>query len=112
LRTRWCFFSDELEVAWLAECTQQMFDELAMSSRSVQAPNPNDNIDRWRKLDFALARGIHNILRQSKEALTEDVVLEAREMSQNSTILKGRRIVWMMLDYFKTNKTLQEQYKY
>ncbi|MFM7987998.1 MAG: hypothetical protein ACKPKO_52660 [Candidatus Fonsibacter sp.] len=44
--------------------------------------------------------------------MTEDVVLRAREMSQSSSILKCRQIVWMMLDYFKTNSTLQEQYKY
>ncbi|MFM7989419.1 MAG: hypothetical protein ACKPKO_59905, partial [Candidatus Fonsibacter sp.] len=36
----------------------------------------------------------------------------AREMLQSSSILQGRQIVWMVLDYFKFNRTLQEQYKY
>ncbi|MFM7990135.1 MAG: hypothetical protein ACKPKO_63550, partial [Candidatus Fonsibacter sp.] len=88
-------------------------DELSISTRSVQSPyNPNDNINIWRKLDVALARGLHSILRQSEEFLTEDVVLKAREMSQLNAILKGRKIVWVMFDYFKTSRTLQDHYKY
>ena len=106
-------FSDELEVAWLAKCSFKAFDELSASSRSTRvASNPNDNIDILRQLDFALARGIHSILRQITEALTEDVVLNARELSQNNTILKGSQIVWVTIDYIKTNRTLQEQYNY
>ena len=59
-----------------------------------------------------MATTLHGILCQSKESLTEDVVLKSRELSQRQTILKWRQIVWMMLDYFKTNRTLQEQCKY
>ncbi len=39
-------------------------------------------------------------------------MLKARECNPNDLILKGRPIVWMMIGYFKTNRTLQEQYKY
>ena len=73
--------------------------------------SPNDTIDRWCKLDFALANSLNRRLCQSKESLTEDVLLKARELSQRRTVLKGRQIVWMMLDYFKTNRTVQEQNK-
>ena len=38
--------------------------------------------------------------------------MKTRECAQSKSILKGRQIVWMMLDYFKANRTLQEQYKY
>ncbi|MFM7978817.1 MAG: hypothetical protein ACKPKO_05830, partial [Candidatus Fonsibacter sp.] len=32
------------------------------------------------------------------------------EYQQRSMILRGRQIIWMMIDYFKTNRSLQEQY--
>ena len=106
-------FSDELEVAWLAACSSKAFEELNFSGWSARVPPmPYDTLDRWRKLDFALAKALHGILKQSKESLTEDVILKTRECAQSNSILKGRQIVWMMLDYFKTNRTLQEQYKY
>ena len=106
-------FSDELEIAWLAECSSKAFEELNQSGWASRSPPlPFDTLDRWRKLDFALAKALHGILKQSKESLTEDVILKTRECAQSNSILKGRQIVWMMLDYFKTNRTLQEQYKY
>ncbi|MFM7978660.1 MAG: hypothetical protein ACKPKO_05040, partial [Candidatus Fonsibacter sp.] len=82
-------FSDELEVAWLAECSTKTFDELSASSwRTMSFNNPNNNIGRRRKVDYALARGLHIMLRQSKEASTEDVVLKAREISKANAKLK------------------------
>ena len=106
-------FSDELEVAWLAECTSKTCDELNSSEWvSRVPPMPYDTLDRWRKLDFALAKALHGILKQSKESLTEDVILKTRECAQSNSILKGRQILWMMHDYFQTNRTLQEQYTY
>ena len=105
--------SDELEIAWLAECSSKAFEELNQSGWASRSPPlPFDTLDRWRKLDFALAKALHGILKQSKESLTEDVILKTRECAQSNSILKGRHIVLMMLDYFKTNRTLQEQYKY
>ena len=104
--------SDELEVAWLSECSSKTFDELVFSDWSLRGTtSANDSSDRWRKLDFALAKALDGILQQSKESWTEDVVLKSRKLSQRNIILKGRQIVWIMLDYFKTNRTLQEQYK-
>ena len=73
---------------------------------------PTDPLDRWRKLDFALSQSFHCILKQSRESLTEDVVLKIREYAQSNKLLNGRHIIWMVHDYFKTNRTLQEQYKY
>ena len=32
------------------------------------------------------------------------------EYAQQSNIFRGRQIVWMMIDYFKTNRSLQDQY--
>ena len=102
-----------MEIAWLAECSSKTFDELNFSGWATRIPPmPYDTLDRWRKLDFALAKALHGILNESKESLTEDVIIKSRECAQSNSNLKGRQIVWMMLDYFKTNRTLQEQYKY
>ena len=50
------------------------------------------------------------MIKSSGESLSEYVTLKAREYTQRSHILRGRQIVWMMIDYFKTNRSLQEQY--
>ena len=50
------------------------------------------------------------MIKSSGEPLSEDVTLKAREYQQRSMILRGRQIIWMMIDYFKTNRSLQEQY--
>ena len=106
-------FSDEMEIDWLAECSSTTFEEFNQSGWASRSPPlPFDTLDRWRKLDFALAKALRGIIKQSKESLTEDVILKTRECAQSKSILKGRQIVWMMLDYFKANRTLQEQYKY
>ena len=47
---------------------------------------------------------------RSGESLSEDITLKAREFAQRSKILRGRQIMWMTIDYFKTNRSLQEQY--
>jgi hypothetical protein len=46
----------------------------------------------------------------SCESLSEDITLKAREFAQRSKILRGRQIISMMIDYFKTKRSLQEQY--
>ncbi|MFM7989752.1 MAG: hypothetical protein ACKPKO_61610, partial [Candidatus Fonsibacter sp.] len=65
---------------------------------------------RWRRLDFSLSRALQGMIKSSGEPLSEDVALKAREYQQRSMILRGRQIIWMMIDYFKTNRSLQEQY--
>ena len=65
---------------------------------------------RRKRLDFALSRALQGLIKSSGESLSEDVTLKAREYTQRSKILRGRQIVWMMIDFFKTNRSLQEQY--
>ena len=50
------------------------------------------------------------MIRSSGESLSEDITLKAREFAQRSKILRGRQISLMIIDYFKTNRSLQEQY--
>ena len=62
---------------------------------------------KW--LDFSLSRALQGMIRSSGESLSEDVTLKAREFVQRSMVLCGRQLIWMMIDYFKTNRSLQEQ---
>ena len=50
------------------------------------------------------------MLKSIGESLSEDVTLKAREFINKNIILHGRQILWMMIDYFETNRSLQEQY--
>ena len=86
---------DELEAAWLAECTSSTFEQLPKSSWETlpALSSPSDCPDCWRKLGFARAKALHGILKQSKESLTEDVVLKTREYAKSNSILKGRQIM-------------------
>ena len=62
------------------------------------------------KAGFSLAKALQGIIISSGESLSEDITLKAREFAQRSKILRGRQMIWMMIDYFKTNRSLQEQY--
>ncbi|MFM7980579.1 MAG: hypothetical protein ACKPKO_14800, partial [Candidatus Fonsibacter sp.] len=59
-------------------------------------------------LDFSLSRALQGMIRSSGEPLSEDVTLNAREFQPRHMLLRGRHIIWMMIDYFKTNRSLQE----
>ena len=50
------------------------------------------------------------MIKSSGESLSEDVTLKAREYTQRSKILRARQIILMMIDYFKNNRSWQEQY--
>ena len=69
-------------------------------------------MERWRQLVVSLARAPHGILKHSKEPLTWDVVLKPREYAQTEIMFKKADSLWIMLDYFKTNRALHKQCKY
>ena len=91
-------FGDELEVKWLRECWSKAFDELECSDM-----DGTHGQVRWKRLDFALPRALQGMIRSSGESLSEDVSLKAREFAQRSMVLRGRQIIWIMIDYFKKN---------
>ena len=90
-------YGDELEFTWLRECWKKSFEEFEDSDMEVI----EDHL-RWKQLDFALGRALQGMIKSSGESLSEDVTLKAREYTQRSKILRGRQIVWMRIDYFKT----------
>ena len=57
-----------------------------------------DDPIRWKRLDLSLSKALQGMIKSSGEALFEDVTLKAREFAQRSKILRGRQIVWMMID--------------
>ncbi|MFM7980249.1 MAG: hypothetical protein ACKPKO_13120, partial [Candidatus Fonsibacter sp.] len=91
---------------WLRECWTKSFEQLEQS----ELVGSTNEEWRWTRLDFALSRALQGMIKSSGESLSEDVTLRAREYQQRSMILRGRQIIWMMIDYFKTNRSLQEQY--
>jgi len=97
---------DEQEVIWLRECWTKSFAQLEQS----ELDGSTSEEWRWKRLDFALSRALQGMIKASGESLSEDVTLRAHEYQQRSMILRGRQIIWMMIDYFKTNRSLQEQY--
>ena len=99
------FFGDELEVAWLRECWSKTFDQL----ESSDLDGAKYQI-RWKRLDCLLSRALQGMVKSSGESLSEDVTLKAREYAHKNNILRGRHSIWMMIDYFKSNRSLQEQY--
>ena len=98
-------YGDDLEVKWLRECLNKSFDELECSDLEGTSDQT-----RWRILDVSLSKAQQGMIRSSGESLSEDITLKAREFAQRSKILRGRQIIWMMIDYCKTNRPLQEQY--
>ena len=48
----------------------------------------------------------------SGEQLSEDVFLVDRDAADKDQILGGRQMVWMILDFFKTHRSMIEQYSF
>ena len=86
-------YGDELEVKWLSDCWNKSFDKLECSNLDGTSGQT-----RWRILDFSLAKALQRMIRSSGESLSEDITLKAREFAQRSNILRGRHIIWMMID--------------
>ena len=50
-----------------------------------------------------------DVMMASGESLADNAFLAARASARLGQILRGRRTISMMIDYFKTNRSLQEQ---
>ena len=98
------FYGDGLEVTWIRECWTKSFDQL----ESSDLDGAKEQI-RWKRLDFSISRALQGMVKSSGESLSEDVTLKAREYAHKKRILRGRQIIWMMIDYFKTSRSLQDQ---
>ena len=79
----------------------EKYDELADSGST-----------RSKRLDIMLASVVGRAVYKSSEPLKDDLVLAQREAYDKIVVIIGRQIIWMILDFFKTNRSLQEQYTY
>ena len=92
-------YTDMIEIVWLNECLTKTFAELA------DAGSP-----RMKRLDLVLSKCLAVVIHKSGEQLSEDVFLADRDSADRDQILGGRQMVWMMLDFFKTHRSMLEQY--
>ena len=99
------FYGDEFGVTWLRECWSRSFDQLECSDLE----GAEDQM-RWQRLDFSLSRALQGMVKSSGESLSEDVTLKAREYAHKNKILRGRQIIWMMIDYFNESFSARAVY--
>ena len=97
--------ADTLEIAWLAEAKTKTFEELGDSSGAGWAAA------RFHHLDANMATAIIRTL--SKEAqLRTRVQREENKLVKLNRIIKGRQVVWMIYDWFKTKPHMQSHHSY
>lgn len=89
------------ELEWLKETYTRSFEELADSGPP-----------RMKRLDLVLSTRIAVIIHKSVESLSEDVFLADREAWDRGDSLRGRQMIWLILDFFKTHRSMAEQYSY
>eukprot|EP00974_Lingulodinium_polyedra_P053940 5186470-Lingulodinium_polyedra.AAC.1 len=59
---------------------------------------------------MALAQVLTAVVRKSNESVKMDVAQKGFELRREEKYrLRGRHIFWMILDFFKTKRTLQQQ---
>ena len=94
-------YTDMAEIAWLNECYSKTYAELA-------DPGPA----RFKRLDLMLGKCLASVIHNSGETLSEDVFLADRDANEAGRVVGGRQMVWMILDFFKTHRSMAIQYSY
>ena len=95
--------SDEVEIEWLHEVYEKTFEELGQLS-----PDP-----RLRKADLQLAVQTEKVINKSSETVKYQLELKkAAIRAQENRILKGREMIWMVVDHFKMNASLKVFYTF
>ena len=89
----------EATITWFNEVNNKSFEELADSGG-----------EEWVRFDIKLGNMLSNTIRQAKMSLTDDLQFHSEAATRANTILKGRQIAWMMMDFNKTNKNLTTVY--
>ena len=65
---------------------------------------------RFCQLDGRLAEKLSGVVNRSQEpSLREDMYLKKEQMLNEGPALGGRQIAWMILDFFKTDRSLAVQ---
>ena len=91
-------YTDLIEIKWLNECTTKTFAELACAGSA-----------RLKRLDLMLSMCVAQVIHKSSKQLSEQVFLADQDAADQDQILGGRQMVWMILNFFKTHRSMQEQ---
>ena len=84
-------------IKWINEIKTKNLQELEDSGGAM-----------WERLDLKLGTTLANCVHQSPHTLKDDVDFQSQEALKKETILKGRQIAWMMIDFMKTNRTMDQ----
>ena len=96
-------YSDEKEMSWLFEVKTLSIEELAKLAPS----------QRFQRADIALAAKVEAMIVKSEMALRQQMGLRKVALQRSEfRILKGRELVWMVIDFFKMNKDMAPYYDY
>ena len=96
-------YSDDKELAWLFEVKTATAESLAILSSS----------SRFQKADIALAAKVESVIMKSEASLRQQMQLRKVALQRTEfRILKGRELIWMVLDFFKLNKDMAPYYDY
>ena len=99
-------FADGLEAAWLDECSslscEQWSSPLWSNPPSLQSAH--DRPERWRKLDCAVAQTLGYSIEQNQEIAAKAVLLRKREHEKPNSTLRGRQVIWIILDHFRADR--------
>ena len=68
--------------------------------------------DRAKKADISLHKSMVTLINSTQEPLKNDLTQKEREAYRTDSTLGGRQVVWMLLNYFKTNRSLVQQYNW
>ena len=69
--------------------------------------------ERFFKADLALARAVEVVVNRSNESLKYDFqVQQSKVFRETGRSLRGRQMVWLVLDFFRTNRSLKTVYAY
>ena len=96
--------ADMAEIPWLAEVSSpgRTLESLADSGAA-----------RFRVMDLKLSTVLTGIIRNSQTArpLYDDLMVRELAASLRGSMLKGRQIMFMILEFFKTNRQMQFMYR-
>ena len=97
--------ADNIEIAWLAEAKAKTFEELGDSSGALWTAA------RFHHLDSNMATAIIRTLSKETQLRTR-VQREENKLVKLNRIIKGRQVVWMIYDWFKTKPHMQSHHSY
>ena len=95
--------ADLAEIPWISEVSGpgRTFQSLA-----------NSGPTRFHVMDLKLSTVLTGVIRNATAARTlyDDLMVREASVSMNGSMLKGRQIMFMILEFFKTNRQMQFMY--